>query len=264
MLEPVSYKENLEKDICYEIIKVSGMSVRPADDPDINPDIKSTNVEGELKNYVSECNCRTAIINVGQKLSLAYIEDMCKHCDKWLLENKENPNPYKLTDDERYAIVAYSFGITLLEKDHIYENQIEFYRALGNSLRARSMEDFMPWKPYLYYFMSALEKFPLVSTTVFRGISGDYVEKVKQKYINSTITLEWAAFTSTSANIDVAKKFFNPDTNNLVFEIQCLNGRKILEYSIYPDEDEILLLPNTRLIVVEVAKYDVEKKNGSC
>jgi len=91
--------------------------------------------------------------------------------------------------------------------------------------------------------------------TVYRGIPASSMVILQNEYKKNR-PIYWSSFTSTTPSLSVAKSFAKKD--GIIMSIQINTGKRIKEYSILPGEDEILLLPNTKLIVTEelVLKHD--------
>ena len=154
------------------------------------------------------------------------------------------PNPYGLSSDEALAVLTYT-------SDLRSGNVHSLYYHVNNVLRLRKSEALCALKPYLSYLMSAMEKFPIVKGTVYRGVAIDgNLNEIKEKYCIGT-TVDWSAFTSTSTNIASALKFRENGRPFIMFQIQVINGRNMSMYSLFPDEEEVLLSPNSRFFISE-------------
>lgn len=75
-------------------------------------------------------------------------------------------------------------------------------------------------------------------------------ETVAQMEYTLGRTVQWSGFSSTSTNIEKAKAFVR-ETAGVIYCMHVKSGRNISEFSSFPSEEEILLLPNTRFHVVK-------------
>ena len=94
--------------------------------------------------------------------------------------------------------------------------------------------------------MSGLSKLDGVNETVYRGIPSSTLSIIQEKYLRGS-EIHWSAFTSTTTSLRTAKCFAN--RNGIIFRIKVSTGRSIINYSSFPDEEEILLSPNWRAFV---------------
>ena len=163
----------------------------------------------------------------------------------------ELPNPNGLSSDEALAVLAYTSESRSGKVNSLYYH-------VNNVLRLRKSEALRLLKPYLSYLMSAMEKFPIVKGTVYRGVAIDgNLNEIKEKYSIGT-TVDWSSFTSTSTNIASALKFRENGRPFIMFQIQVINGRNMSMYSLFPDEEEVLLSPNSHFFISECSFPTVE------
>jgi hypothetical protein len=163
-------------------------------------------------------------------------------------------NPSNLTTDEIFAVVAYTF-----ENDY----GVSIYRRLSEVLRLQNPNnsegkvpevrgELLRWKEYLYYLMNGLQKLPEKSGQVFRGIgfeSDEQVQEFAARYQVGSF-VEWFGFSSTSTSKETAVNFININGGKgILFEIKLSFGRDVKAYSAIHGEHELLLLPNTSLVV---------------
>ncbi len=147
----------------------------------------------------------------------------------------------RLTEDESLAIAAYSFDLGIAETER------NLYYSLNSILRERDPFKMTTLKPFLSYLMSGLFKLPPMKSTVFRGIPKESMKMIQEKYRDG-LNIHWSGFTSTTNNIKKAKSF--AQQGGIIFRIRILAGRNIRHYSAIPSEDEVLLSPNIKLIVI--------------
>ncbi|CAF1658942.1 unnamed protein product [Adineta ricciae] len=125
---------------------------------------------------------------------------------------------------------------------YLYTMPIPFFSKLNDDLRAENRNALKPWFPYLKLFITALEKLSSLEITIWRGVSGD----VSSSFTNKGEEIWWSV-NSCSKNPDIVGRYIGP--TGTVFAINALQGKDISEYSAIKDEEEVVLMPGTRLIV---------------
>jgi hypothetical protein len=132
---------------------------------------------------------------------------------------------------------------------HLYTQQNQFYKQLNDALRKNNEQTLIPWYGYLKLFLAALDKLSPYQGTVWRGVPKDLSKNYKK---NSEHI--WWAFSSCTSSVDILQSpnFLGATGARTLFSIEVSNGRLINEFSEFPTEDEILLLPGTRVRVVSV------------
>mgnify|MGYP001137565456 CR=1 FL=1 len=144
-----------------------------------------------------------------------------------------------LTTDESAAIILYSMEWQPREKS--------FYIILNNTLRSEDQEKLKPWDLYLKLFVIALEKLPSVSQTIYRGVKMDLSAQYPQGK-----TFVWWAFSSCTRSVQVlqSEQFLGKTGARTLFNIDCKSGKDIRQHSLFPTEDEVLLIAVRKLQVV--------------
>ena len=144
--------------------------------------------------------------------------------------------PVALSNDELFAIVAYTGN--------------GIYRRLNDELRLRDPPSrqaaMQKWGGFLWYLLSALGKLPAFQGDVYRGVKV-LKDEVLKEYSRTKI-IRWAGFSSTSTSFGTAKGFSK--AGEIIFKITVQTGRLIQPYSFYQTEDEVLLSPNSELLVI--------------
>ena len=159
-------------------------------------------------------------------------------------------NPHGLTSDEYFAVAAYTY-----EAGNNIQNSL-FYH-INNNLRQKTIEALSSLKPYLFYFITALEKIPPESAKVFRVVPVSDLREEMQKYFVGR-KVQWTSFTSTSIEFSSALQFRDYERPYIVFEINALTGRNMSKYSMHSYEGEYLLLPNSYFIVSKSEQQSVD------
>ncbi|CAF0860706.1 unnamed protein product [Rotaria sordida] len=144
-----------------------------------------------------------------------------------------------LTIDESASIMLYSLEWEPRERS--------FYVILNNTLRAEDEEKLKPWHLYLKLLVTAFEKLPSISKTIYRGVKMDLSA---QYPIGKTFV--WWAFSSCTASIEVlqSEQFLGKTGSRTLFNIDCDSEKDIQQHSFFPTEDEILLIAARKFKVV--------------
>ena len=154
--------------------------------------------------------------------------------------------------DEALAIVAYTFDLRpgFMSDDETGEGCDNFYYQLNIILRKRSTmapHTMVLLRPYMYYMSTGLKRLPKQSGVIgYRGIPSACVDLVREKYESGTV-VHWSGFTSVSKSLGVARQFAGPE--GVIFRVQIHDGRCVKDFSFLPNEDEILLSPNSKFVV---------------
>lgn len=125
---------------------------------------------------------------------------------------------------------------------YLYTMITPFNEEFNKVLRSENSQALTPWLGFLNLFMSALEKLPMRSTTVWRGIRGN----IGSNFNENTKHIWWGV-NSCSPKIDVAESFSSEKGS--LFCINTIYGKDITLYSANTDEEEIILMPGTSLRV---------------
>jgi hypothetical protein len=136
-----------------------------------------------------------------------------------------------LTPDESAAIYLYTMASI-------------FYKKLNSAMRSTHMNQVKPYFLYLKLFYTALGKLPCKKATVWRGICGS----VSSAYVKGKHVI-WHSPSSSSIDASVVKTFLGNSSQFTLFQITCRHGKSISKHSAFPSENEILLLPGTKLLV---------------
>lgn len=123
---------------------------------------------------------------------------------------------------------------------YLYSMPIPFFTCLNETLRAEDRHALKPWFAFLKLFITALMKLPSTEKTVWRGVSGD----VGTVFDDGDVHIWWSV-NSCSPDISVVKQYL--DNIGTLFAIDVSHGKNISEYSTFPIEKEIVLIPGTRM-----------------
>lgn len=123
---------------------------------------------------------------------------------------------------------------------YLYTMQTPFHCKLNNTLRAENRDELKPWFAFLKLFLSALGKLPYLSTTVWRGVANS----INFNFVDNNVQTWWSV-NSCSKDLKVIQMYL--DGMGTVFAIETIYGKDIARYSAYPDEQEVILMPGTRV-----------------
>ena len=125
---------------------------------------------------------------------------------------------------------------------YLYTMAGAFYPKLNKALGNQNPSILEKWHPYLKLFLTALNKLPSCSPTVWRGIPEQIGDEFEEGVLHT-----WSSVNSCSPDEQIARTFAGP-TGTLI-RIQKIRGKDITAYSMNKSEKEIVLLPETHLRV---------------
>ncbi|CAF1281124.1 unnamed protein product [Adineta steineri] len=132
---------------------------------------------------------------------------------------------------------------------YLYTMDTLFYEKLNEALRYENPPALKPWFDFLKLFFIALAKLPSRSTTVWRGVANIIGSNFGKDHI-----FTWWNVTSCSSSARLAGIFASQQ--GTLFCINTSYGKDIAEYSWNKGEEEIILMPGTRLCVKDTT-FDV-------
>lgn len=108
--------------------------------------------------------------------------------------------------------------------------------------------------------MTGLNRLPAWQGEVlYRGIDAGGATRARREYTDGRIC-HWSGFSSASMSVDPARNFAGP--GGVIVRICLLKtnsrSRDIQDLSAFAGEDEILLLPNFKTMVIKETTYDAE------
>lgn len=145
-----------------------------------------------------------------------------------------NFSAYKLTKDESAAIYLYT----------IQRGNQNVHHVLNQALYLGMHSQIRPWFSFLKLFNTALEKLPTTTATIWRGVKANIVQNLRD---NDEIT--WSNFSSCSFSSTVIRHLL--DESSILCSIEAINGKRIRDFAYDTTQDEVLLLPGTRVRVKE-------------
>ena len=161
-----------------------------------------------------------------------------------------------LTDDEAGAIACYTFE----EKDESLYNVVN--EGLAKSRNRVGLSDI---GKFLFLLLSGLRKLPRYSLhpgkELYRGIKKEVPQTLESaeghQYYEEGRIVTWWGFTSTTKKREKAMRFIGKGPGTLfVIGGKDLWGYEPKSLSDFPKEEEVLLEPETKILVREVIKED--------
>jgi hypothetical protein len=149
-----------------------------------------------------------------------------------------------MSEHERAALVLYTM------EDYPRENSPYF--VMNRALRDKNRAAVRPWRDYIWLVMHGMRKIP-EPTDVWQLTRGCKDALGNEYKIGQTI--QWAAFSSTATNIGVMNEFVGTVGKRTLFQVRLLSpsyGRSLQDFSLFPDESEILLAPGCTFDVTSI------------
>ena len=126
---------------------------------------------------------------------------------------------------------------------YTYELQEEgdqIYAAMNAAMRRYDKALVAFWRPLLWQLHKALQRLPPYHGKLFRGINVRFSPEV----YGAGQRVVWPSFSSASARRSVAEEFVKGQEGTLFF-LHSRSARPISRFSHFPDEAEVLFLPQT-------------------
>ena len=132
---------------------------------------------------------------------------------------------------------------------YLYTMDASFYKMFKQVVRGKNAQALKPWLMFFKLFLSALEKLPSLSITVWRGITDNFHPS---DFVKDQICT-WSSINSCLSDVKVSGVYVG--AGGILFCIHAINGKDITKYSEFQGENEIILMPGTRL-QVRSASFD--------
>lgn len=125
---------------------------------------------------------------------------------------------------------------------YLYTMQTALHHTLNEKLCSEDREEIRPWFPYLKIVITALTKLPPLSdaTVVWHAVPRDRASQFSGHQDQT-----WWAISSCSKNLRVSEVYIGD--SGTIFAIETHYGRDIVAYSAIGCEEEVILLPGTRV-----------------
>eukprot|EP01106_Pelomyxa_sp_JSP_P004368 TRINITY_DN1678_c0_g2_i4.p1 TRINITY_DN1678_c0_g2~~TRINITY_DN1678_c0_g2_i4.p1 ORF type:complete len:368 (-),score=76.21 TRINITY_DN1678_c0_g2_i4:20-1123(-) len=215
----------------------------------------------ELLKLVTEfdsrgCSCAQTIQQNASTLGLEDIHDAIAACNLQVqeLQNLESVKIFKFSSDQLLSIVLYTYNNGSLHPER------NLFYILNKDLRERTLpRRIYSWLGYLHFLSSAISRLPAERCTVYRGVAFQTEREkndIQHKYTTHRLIC-WSAFSSTTKSPVVAVGFATSGAiSGVVFKMEVISGRNVKQLSQFPDEEELLLGPNTRFVVQKEMSYN--------
>ena len=140
-------------------------------------------------------------------------------------------------------------GIAALQMYTLEFRGTSVFAALNEALRSKVRARCAPFRRYIWMLMHAMREAPAFDgATIFRGVREDLRATYKK---GRTVT--WSGFSSCTSSLEVLQneQFCGASEERTIFIIALTQGRarSIADVSMVETEDEVLLPPNTRVLV---------------
>ena len=182
------------------------------------------------------------------------VVDACNSLAKTLREEGEKLfEGFTEEDAAAVAMYTYDFGSNEFESNP--------YRIVNKSLVGRNYAALQKASGLLYLVMAALRKLPRTTgRTLYRGVRNE-VNLDEDHYYEGNV-IAWTALSSTSPDMNAVKDFLangssTGNASGTLFIIEGAWGYNVQPYSLFPDEEEILLELCRQFKVVSVIKSEL-------
>jgi hypothetical protein len=215
--------------------------------------------DGEMRNPLSGLfkGLRLKSINaVFEQLVLQHpnFELLIKKAIKKAKKVKNHPN---MSECMKAAVVIYTM------EDYPRENSPYF--IMNKALRERNRGLVGPWRDYIWLLLHALREIPPGDTTfVVRGCQKLASELGEQCAQGGSFI--WSSFSSTATTVDVMKTFLGTEGPRTLFQLTLFPGiaRSIQDFSLFPNENEVLLPINVEFDVTSICDMGHELTLVQC
>ena len=125
--------------------------------------------------------------------------------------------------------------------------QSSVYGELNRLLRSKNRQELKPFVRYIWLLMWGLRKAPAFpGRMIYRGVKLNLSREYQDRCDRTVI---WHQFSSCTCNVAVqnSDQFMGSQGERTLFSIELTTnrGRQVQEYSLLPDEQEVLLPPNS-------------------
>ena len=110
--------------------------------------------------------------------------------------------------------------------------------------------DLSTWSVYFKHFIVGLKHMPYYRGKVYRGLR-NYQDL--DTYRKGSI-VNWRTVSGLSRLESIGKKFSNNE--GTIFEVDVVSAKDVSQVSVYPDEEEVILLPYSCLEVMDVIQVE--------
>jgi len=189
-----------------------------------------------------------------------HLEASVQESSKITRSKLENPcvkailDEFAITAAMLFAIVLYTFDLSLIVTGSVREEC--FFYVLNEKLRKREGTFLKNCHGYLYYLMTGLCKLPPYSKSecLYRYIDAKGAARARAEYRQGR-SIHWSGFSSASTE---PQKSFGAGGGLLIriWLAENSRSRDLALLSAFPNEKEVLLLPNFKAMVSKKAHED--------
>jgi hypothetical protein len=160
-----------------------------------------------------------------------------------------------MSADQRGALVLYTMEDTPRENSP--------YFRLNAALRVKDRAALRPWRDFCWLLLHALRCAPplpagTASSSLWRGAKVA-LASLGEEY-EAGEEFQWSAFSSTASSVEVMNGFLGSEGPRTLFQLSMLRGgggashagRDLREFSLFPEEHEVLLPPNVVFRVLSI------------
>jgi hypothetical protein len=179
------------------------------------------------------------------KFDQIFFQDSLKIGRKQFLSLTKPEIDYGLKEEEALSIYFYTLEWSCRE--------LSLYYRLNKDLTSNQRNSTAPiWKHYLYYLFNALRKVPIWkgNQDIYRGVGKNLVKHYPKKYIEKE-EITWYAITSATTSSKCIQSFLTKEESTIFCINRCV-GRHIKSLSSHPEEDEVLLPPESSFIITSI------------
>ena len=132
-----------------------------------------------------------------------------------------------------------------------------FYVFLNNALASRDPAVVTPFASYVLLLLEAMRRMPAHYEAVYRAVGINLRAYYGTARMNGEV-VTWPRFSSCSVNVTIANDFLEGEPTGTIFAVTLTTGRarNISQFSTMPNEEEVLLSPNSRFTVSSVTPME--------
>ena len=150
------------------------------------------------------------------------------------------PDKCRLNKDLAATLLAYTMQLGI---ESVYE-------VINRSLRDQDRNALWPFRNFIWMLMHALNGCECYNgRLVYRGVK----KNISQFYVCGE-TIAWHQFSSCTCNLEQEESELfcgkSGDRTVFIIELTTTRAREVSQYTFYPNEQEVILPPNSRFLVV--------------
>lgn len=129
----------------------------------------------------------------------------------------------------------------------------QVYYMLNSALRSVNRQSVRPWRDYIWLLLHGLKKLPPSDCRVVHRAMSTGLHELGENYCRNE-EFQWSAFSSTTTHVEVLQSFLGQSGDRTMFQLELNSpvARDISQFSLYPNERELLLPPNVLFEVLSI------------